>query len=52
VAFSPCDRALGKPKIQVDIEQQGRSLEDILRAIAAAREAEKAQQEAKSSDNG
>ena len=32
------DRAFGKPKQTVDVEQQGRTLEDILRAIAAARD--------------
>jgi len=31
------DRGWGKPRQSVDVEQQGRSLEDILRAIAAAR---------------
>jgi hypothetical protein len=36
------DRALGKPRQSVAVEQQGRTLEDILRAIAADREAEKA----------
>jgi hypothetical protein len=37
------DRALGKPRQSVAVEQQGRTLEDILNAIAEAREAEKAQ---------
>ncbi len=36
------DRAFGKPKQTVDVEQQGRSLEQILMAIAAARQAEQA----------
>ncbi len=39
-AMTVLDRALGRPKQTVDVEQQGRTLEDILRAIAAAREAE------------
>ena len=34
------DRAWGKPRQSVEIEQQGRSLEDMLRAIWAARQAE------------
>jgi hypothetical protein len=39
-AMAVLDRAFGKPKQTVDVEQSGRTLEDILRAIAAAREAE------------
>ena len=35
------DRAFGKPKQTVDVEQQGRTLEDILTAIAAARQAQR-----------
>jgi hypothetical protein len=34
------DRAFGKPRQSVEVEQQGRSLEQILEAIAEAREAE------------
>ena len=40
------DRALGRPKQTVDVEQTGRTLEQILMAIAAARDAEKAAEEA------
>ncbi len=36
------DRAWGKAKQSVEVEQQGRSLEQILYAIIAAREAEEA----------
>jgi hypothetical protein len=43
------DRGWGKPKLTVDVPEQGRTLEQILRAIAATREAEKA---ANSSANG
>ena len=34
------DRGYGKPRQSVEVEKQGRSLEDILRAIYEAREAE------------
>ncbi len=34
------DRALGRPKQQVEVENQGRTLEQLLQAIYAAREAE------------
>ncbi len=40
------DRAFGRPRQTVDVEQQGRTLEEILLAIAAAREAEQAQERA------
>ena len=40
------DRAWGKPRQSVEVEQQGRTLEEILLAIAAAREAEQAQERA------
>ena len=34
------DRAFGRPKQAIDVEQQGKTLEQILMAIAAARDAE------------
>ena len=37
-ATAVLDRAWGKPKQTVDVEQQGRTLEEILLAIAATRE--------------
>ena len=40
------DRALGKPRQSVEVEQRGRSLEEILQAIAEKREAEQAQERA------
>ena len=40
------DRAFGQPKQELTVEQQGRSLEDILRALYEKREAEKAQERA------
>jgi hypothetical protein len=40
------DRAFGKPSQSVEIEQQGRSLEQILHALYEKREAEKAAQDA------
>ncbi len=46
------DRALGKPRQSVEVEQQGRSLEQILNAIAEAREAEKAQEQAEGDQEG
>ena len=42
-AIAVLDRALGRPKQDISVESQGRSLEDILRSIAAAREAERAE---------
>jgi hypothetical protein len=39
------DRAYGKPKIAIETGERGRTLEQILDAIAAAREAEKAAKE-------
>jgi hypothetical protein len=46
------DRAWGKPRQSVEIEQQGRSLEQILQAIHEAREAEKAQERAEGDQAG
>jgi hypothetical protein len=38
------DRALGRPKQSVEVENKGRTLEEMLCAIAAAREAEQARE--------
>ena len=40
------DRAFGKPRQTVDVEQQGRTLEEILLAIAATHDEEQAQERA------
>ena len=41
------DRAIGKPRQQsVEVEQQGRSLEDMLREIWASKHAEQTQEQA------
>ncbi len=40
------DRAFGRATQMVDVEQQGRSLEEILRAVWEAREAKQAQERA------
>ena len=37
------DRALGKPKVSLEVENQGRTLEDMLRALWETREAERAE---------
>ena len=51
-AMAVLDRAFGKPKQEVSVENQGRSLEEMLRAIHAAREAEKAQERGESKQAG
>lgn len=38
------ERGHGKPRLSVEIENQGKTLEDILRAVWAAREAEQPQE--------
>jgi hypothetical protein len=38
------DRCFGKPRIAIDSGERGRTLEEILQSIAAARETEKAQE--------
>ena len=43
VAVHWLNRAFGTPKQTIDMADQGRTLEDILRSIAAAREAERAE---------
>ena len=45
-AMAVLDRAFGKPRQTVDVEQQGRTLEEILLAIAATHDEEQAQERA------
>ena len=47
------DRAIGKPRPQsVEVEQQGRSLEDMLREIWASKHAEQTQERGESTQAG